>query len=72
MYHTIVSRMGRAEIEDLFETTFHQPARYLNTFYDRMVRAQYKRNCTPDSPQVLSVSLSKKYFNIPSDIDNIF
>lgn len=72
MFHTLVGKLGKEQISKLFQEVFKKPAVNLDLFYSRMVMAQFKRNSAPDSPQLLSVSLNKKTFDLPSDISNVF
>ncbi len=43
--------------------------RCLIIFYKRFFSQQFKRNCSPDSPQVDSISLSSNHFQMASDIN---
>ncbi len=44
--------------------------RWLNVFYQRFFRQQYKRSCLPDGPKVVEVSLSPRGdLRMPSDVN---
>ena len=74
IYHALVKRHEPKEILALAETAFdgkysgQQILHWLRTFYRRFFSQQFKRNCLPDSPQVVPLSFSPRTgLQMPSD-----
>ena len=74
IYHALVMRRGPKEILSLAEEAFAGKyprdviLHWLRTFYRRFFSQQFKRNCLPDSPQVVPLSFSSRVgFQMPSD-----
>jgi len=74
IYHTLMRNRSPEEIFAQAKIAFHgkYPAEEilcrLKTFYTRFFSQQFKRNCLPDGPQVVGISLSPRSgFKMPSD-----
>ena len=74
IYHALVKRREPKEILALAESAFdgkysnQQILHWLRTFYRRFFSQQFKRNCLPDSPQVVPLSFSPRTgLQMPSD-----
>lgn len=71
IYHTLVSRMGRAQLRSLMDMVGLNLN--LDDYYRRITSAQFKRSCSADGVQVVMCSaMPGGDFNIPSDIRNVF
>ncbi len=63
-----IFQMAALAFKDIY--TKEEVKRCLIIFYKRFFSQQFKRNCSPDSPQVSSISLSYNQFQMASDIDS--
>ena len=74
IYHALVKRREPKEILTLAKNAFaskysgQEILHWLRTFYKRFFSQQFKRNCLPDSPQVVPLSFSPRTgLQMPSD-----
>ncbi len=74
LYHTIKTGVGPEKLFQMSRKTFgkaydvNEIKRCLVIFYRRFFSQQFKRNCSPDGPQVNEIFLSPKEFSMASDI----
>lgn len=78
LYYTLRYGFSKDKILYLAEMTFEEVydsqtiAKWLNVFWQRFFRQQYKRSCMPDGPKVVEVSLSPRGdWRMPSDVNPI-
>lgn len=74
IYHMLVCRREPKEIFERAKAVFDgaytsaQILHWQKVFYTRFFSQQFKRNCMPDAPQVVDISLSpRRGLNMPSD-----
>jgi len=74
IYHMLGRHQTPTAIFELAKNAFEgkydeaEILHWLKTFYERFFSQQFKRNCLPDAPQVVTVSLSpRKGLHMPSD-----
>ena len=74
IYHMLIEKHTPTEIFHFATSAFEDKyeskdiVHWLKTFYQRFFSQQFKRNCLPDGPQVVDISLSPRNgFQMPSD-----
>jgi NAD+ synthase (glutamine-hydrolysing) len=75
LYHFILHQASPRKIYRMAQTAFagkytnDEIRHWLRTFFHRFFSQQFKRNCSPDAPQVTEISLSPRGgWSMPSDI----
>lgn len=75
IYHTVKNGAGPEKLLAIAKLAFDGQydenfiKKWMQVFYKRFFQNQFKRSCTPDSPRIGSVSLSREDWRMPSDGD---